>query len=164
MASYISDMWSLVTQGELQGIWFWGATYTFLVCGYSMAYQIRIRSWPSTTGTLHDASIAKFGSTKQNPSDQEYQVNALYSYWVSNHHYEGHRVSAWIILTNNNLRVLLKKQLSEVKPGPAGLVDVFYNPNHPGKSFLLRPSITGIWITLVLGITPCVAYLHKYYI
>lgn len=157
-------MWSLATQGELQGIWFWSATYAFFVCGYSIVYQLRIRRWPSTVGSLHNASISKFGFRKKTTSEQEYHAKARYSYSVSNQNYVGHRISPWIVLTTHNLKVILKKQLSAIRPTATGSVDVFYDPNRPGKSFLVPPGKLGIWITFVLGIGPSVAYLHKYYL
>jgi hypothetical protein len=157
-------MWSLAIQGELQGIWFWAATYTFLVCSYSTTYQIRIRKWPRVVGSLDNATISPFGYTKQNPAEQEYRARARYFYRVSNQNYEGHRVSPWIILTNNNLRSILKRQLSAIDVDATGKVHVLYNPNRPSKSFLLPPSKVGIWFTFTLGALPYVAYLHRYYL
>jgi hypothetical protein len=157
-------MWSLATQGELQGIWFWAALYTFLVCGYSTAYQLRILTWPRTIGSLHNVAISKFGYPRQAKAEQDYHAKARYSYSVSNHHYEGHRISPWVIVTNHNLRGLLKKQLSAIRSNDTGMVDVFYNPNRPGKSFLVLPSKLGVWITFMLGVVPSVAYFHNYYL
>jgi len=161
--SYLSNMWSLAIQGELQGMWFWSATYAILVCGYSIVSQLKIRSWPGTRGLLTKASVSKFGYTQYATSDQEYRADAHYSYTVANQDYEGRRVSPWIIVVSHNLRFILKMQLSAVKPTSTGMVEVFYNPNRPEKSYLIQPSKLGIWVTFMLGVGPTIAYVHRYY-
>ncbi len=67
------------------------------------------------------------------------------------------------MLTNNNLQGILKKQLAAIKANETGEVEVFYNPNRPNKSFLVLPSTLGILFTLMLGITPSIAYIFKFY-
>lgn len=156
-------MWSLALQGELQGIWFWSATYAVLVCGYSVAYQFSIRSWPSTLGSLNEAIVARFGYSQRVTSDQEYRAETFYSYSVSNQKYRGRRVSPWIIVASHNLRFVLKKQLSGVKSDSNGMVDVFYKPNRPEKSFLVKPGIAGMGVTFVLGSVLAIAYLFRFH-
>jgi hypothetical protein len=44
MFEYIQTIWVLALQGERQGIWFGAAVYTFLICEYSVLFQLLIRS------------------------------------------------------------------------------------------------------------------------
>lgn len=155
-------MWTLATQGQIQGIWFWAAIYTFAVCAYSAAYQVRIRNWPSTTGSLQHATVARFGINERNLSSQNYEADTRYSYEVSNIQYEGSRLSPWVLMASHNLRVLLRWQLSSIRSGPAGEVDVFYNPKNPAKSFLIVPSKLGILITFLVSVLPGALYFYQY--
>lgn len=164
MASYMADMWSLALHGELQGIWFWAALYAFLMCGYSVVYQLRVHRWPSTSGMLHNVSIEIFGYTESVKSEQEYRVDAHYTYRVAGQDYAGRRVSPWIVLVGPGLEWILRKQLAAVNTSATGAVQVFYNPKRPAKSFLVLPSKLGVWITLVLSLVLGLGYLHRFYL
>ncbi len=79
MIEYISDIWNLAVDGGKQGVLFFAALYTFLVCLYSFIRQILIRRWPVTKGVLKNASLSKHGAQRLVLSDQEYKVDSLYS-------------------------------------------------------------------------------------
>ena len=155
-------MWSLALQGETQGVWFFGALYALAACGYSSAYQLRIRSWPSTIGVLHSASVKVFGYRPNDRSETQYKAQACYSYGVSDASYEGHRVSPWLLLSN--MPGLLGRQLSGIQRDPSGAVQVYYHPKRPAKSFLVLPGKLGLVVTLALGLLPLLGYLNRYHI
>ena len=156
-------MWDSASRGDLEGIWFWASAYVFLVCGYSVIYQIRVRRWANTIGSLHHATVSKFGSTDQNPSEQSYHADTHYTYTIQGKNYSGHRVSPWLMLTNNNLRALLRRQLKGIESTPSGEVKVFYNPKTPKKSYLVLPGKWGIGLTLLLSSLPGIGYLFRYH-
>ena len=105
--NHSQQMFRLATEGQTQGVFYWAAMYAFLVCSYSLWFQIRTRRWPSTTGMLEELGIKKFGATVNLPSNQEYVGKALYTYSVSGTQYEGSRISPWVIVVSHNARFLL---------------------------------------------------------
>ena len=161
MISYLHEMWHLASSGQLQGIWFWAAVYVFLACLYSVSYQLRVRSWPSTPGTLHRARISEFGAPELIRSERIYHADTSYTYTIKGAEYTGHRVSPWILLTN--MTALLNYQLKKISSNENGKVKVFYKPGKPQKSYLLLPGIIGLGITFLLGILPAIGYFVRFY-
>lgn len=161
---YFQDMWQLAIQEETQGVWFWAALYTLIVCAYSLTLQIRTRYWPFTPGQLVESGVEKFGPTARLKSDQDYNSKALYRYKVSGATYEGTRISPWIFVASHNARIVLEKQLSSIQRLPDGKVKVFYNPNKPKKSFLIIAGKMGIFITLSIAILPLISFYLKYHV
>ena len=162
MIEYISDMWNLAVDGGKQGVLFFAALYTFLVCLYSFIRQILIIRWSVTKGVLKNASLSKQGAQRLVLSDQEYKLDSLYSYKVGDIHYQGTRVSPWIIIASHNAKFLLEKQLSGITNNEDGTVNVLYNPNNPHKSYLIQPGVIGMAVTLAIAILPVVLYLIEY--
>lgn len=161
MLTYLQEMWYLATQGHLQGVWFWAAFYTFLVCAYSVSYQLRVRNWPSTLGTLQRARISEFGAPELVRSERVYHADTSYTYTIQGDEYTGHRVSPWIILTN--MTALLNYQLKRISSTENGKVKVFYHLHKPQKSYLLLPGMIGVGITLVLSLLPAIGYYLRFY-
>ncbi|WP_277253409.1 DUF3592 domain-containing protein [Neptunomonas phycophila] len=160
---YCSEMWQLAIAGEPQGIFFWAAIYTFVVCLYSTIFQCLTRRWPSTQGQLMDAGVNTFGGRNVYRADTEYISKAVYRYTVSDNDYEGKRVSPWVIVTNHNAKGILNKQLSGIQRLPNGKVRVFYKPSNPKKSFLILPSKIGIGFTFATSVLPLILFYVKYY-
>jgi len=160
---YIQDMWQLAINAEVQGIWFWAALYTFIVCVYSLIFQIRTRYWPFTPGKLSEFRVEKFGPTDLVKSDQDYKSKALYKYKVSDVVYEGTRVSPWVFVVSHNARIILEKQKSYIQCLPNDNVKVFYNPDNPQKSYLIIAGKASIYITLLISFLPLISYYFKYY-
>ena len=158
---YFSSMWSLALEGETQGVWFWAAMYAIAACGYSLFFQLRVRSWPSTTGELKQAGVEVFGFRPNDRSDTMYAAKSSYTYGVSDETFEGSRISPWVVLTN--VQSLLRSQLSKIQYDASGAVVVFYHPRRPAKSFLVLPGKLGLLVTVVLGLLPLVGYLNRYY-
>lgn len=159
---YIQHMWDLALQGDKQGIWFWVAVYAFLICGYSVVFQLLIRTWPSVKGQLVDLGLDKFGGAMI-LSDQDYIAGALYTYQIEGKSYQGKRVSPWIIVASHNAQFVLKKQLSKVETYPDNRVKVFYKPSNPAKSWLILPSKLGIVITILISLLPAYSYWLEFY-
>ena len=162
MFDYIQQMWDLALQGETQGVWFWVAVYAFLICGYSVVFQLLCRTWPSTKGQLISIGLDKFGRAMV-LSDQDYKTNALYTYQVKGKSYQGKRVSPWVIVASHNAQFVLKKQLSKVETYPNNQVKVFYKSSNPAKSWLILPSKLGIVITIAISMLPAFGYWLEFY-
>lgn len=128
-------MWQLAISGQTQGIWFWAALYAFIICVYSLIFQIRTRYWPCAQGELAEFGIEKFGATNWVKSNQDYASKALYKYSVSGIAYAGRRISPWVFVVSHNVRIILEKQMSSIQRFPDGKIKVFYNPNNPKKVF-----------------------------
>ena len=163
MINYLQDMWQLAAQAELQGIWFWAATYAAVICVYSLVYQLRIRSWPSTEGELVEAGVQKFGATDLIKSDQDYVSTALYRYRVRGQQFTGKRVSPWIIIASHNARFVLNRQMSSIEHTDGGKLRVYHHPRKPHKSFLIKPGAVGLLITALAGALPMILYLYEYH-
>ena len=161
---YFQDMWQLAIQGQAQGIWFWAALYTFVVCVYSLIFQIRTRHWPFTLGELAEIGVDKFGATDLVKSNQDYAAKALYKYNVSGVVYDGTRISPWIFVVSHNAKFVLEKQMSSIQRFPGEKVKVFYKPNNPKKSYLIIAGKAGISITLLISALPLILFYFKYHV
>lgn len=159
---YIQGMWQLALDGQAQGIWFWAALYAFVVCVYSLIFQIRTRYWPFTPGELADFGVEKFGETDWVKSNQDYASSALYKYNVSSVAYEGTRISPWVVVVSHNARFVLEKQMSSIQRLPDEKVKVFYNPHNPKKSYLVIAGKGGIFMTLLICALPLISFYFKY--
>jgi len=132
--------------GQFEGIFAIVFFALSFACAYSVTYQLRIRSWPSTTGKLLKAATEEFGATEIVPSDVDYVNSVAYEYAVDGTVYIGKRFSPWTVVATHNLKSLLERQLGDLAPGNA--VRVIYNPRKPGLAFLRRPGPIGILVTI----------------
>ena len=162
MSLYLKEMWHLASRGELEGIWFWASVYAFVVCLYSVVYQMRVRRWPGTTGKLNRAAVTEFGAPALTRADREYRADASYTYTVNGNEYSGHRVSPWIVITN--MPGLIGRQLDKIDASKSGSVTVYYNPGKPQKSYLVLPGRTGIGVTLILGSLLAVGFFFRFHV
>lgn len=160
--SYFSEMWQLAIEGEAQGVFFYAALYILVVCLYSFIRQIQTRYWPFVEGEIIDIAVEKFGATDQIRANQDYISKALYKYQISGVIYDGTRISPWIFVASHNAKLILEKQLSSIQTLPNGKVKVFYNPSNPKKSFLIIAGKIGVFITLLIAISPLVLFYLKY--
>lgn len=160
--NYFQQMVDLASEGELQGVWFWASCYMLVVCLYSAYFQIRTRFWATTVGNIHNLGLKKFGISND-LSEQQYRGKALYSYSVNGQTYEGTRISPWVFVTNYNAKGLLLKQLAGIDMPTKDTVTVYYNPNKPQKSFLLKASKFGILVTLISAVAPFLGYVSRFY-
>lgn len=155
--------WSRVMEGDRQSILLLVSLYCFLVLGYSTIYQCRMRRWPSTTGHL-----ANFGKKVFEPSasrsDTTYRPNALYEYYVNGKQYQGKRVSAWIVVASHNAKGILDWQSRGVERVGDDQVRVFYNPENPSKSVLIKPGQAGLAMTVLGAVLPLGLHLYHYYL
>lgn len=161
---YFQDAIKSAANGETQGIFFLCAVYALLMLIYSLIYQIRVSRWPSTTGTLHLGTIEKWGTRELLKANQQYKVAALYTYSVNGTKYQGKRVSPWIIIASHNARFLLKRQLNQAQMQSGNEVTVFYHPSKPAKSWLVKPGVKGMILTLILALLPMALYLSRYHV
>ena len=159
---YIEVMFQLALNGNTQGIFFWAAVYVFLVCLYSLVYQLRINRWPGVIGKLTNIGVQKFGSTARTIAEQDYVAGSCYQYQVDETRYQGSRVSPWSVVASQNMRRILVMQLKSVGKLPDNQVTVYYNPRKPEKSFLIKPGLKSQLFTAVLTCLPIVLYWLKY--
>ena len=160
---HVQSMWQLLWQGNEQAMVFWGASYLGLVGLASLIYQVRVRRWPSTRGVLARADLATWGGPTWARSDQQYRLDGLYRYQVAGQAFQGHRVSPWVMVASHNARFLLKQQLKGVNRHPDGSVTVYFNARRPGKSYLIRPGLPGILVTLVVAVGPMAYYWTRFH-
>ncbi|WP_077340242.1 DUF3592 domain-containing protein [Pseudocolwellia agarivorans] len=162
MIEYTINMWELAAEGDKQGVLYFVVIYALVVCLYSLIRQVLIKQWPVTKGVLQNASVKKSGDAELIVSEQNYKVDSLYTYQVCEKEYQGTRVSPWIIVASHNAKSLLTKQLSYIQKNEDGTVNVFYNPKKPKKSYLVKPGLFGMVVTLALAVLPLFLYLHEY--
>ena len=163
MIEYTVAMWELASNGDKQGVLFFVAVYMLLVVGYSLIFQLRVRSWPSVKGVLIDEKMEVMMPDVLQ-SEQNYRVSALYNYRIAEKAYEGSRVSTWTVVASHNMRFLLKMQLDKIKKTGDTGVTVYYKPNKPVKSYLIKPGFTGLIVTFALVITPISFYFYEYHL
>ena len=160
---HVQTMWHLLWQGNEQAVVFWGAIYLGLVGFASLIFQVHVRGWPSTNGVLVHADLAPWGGPTWARSDQQYKLDGLYRYQVDGQTFEGHRVSPWVVVASHNARFVLKQQLKGVDRRPDGTVTVYFNARRPHKSYLVRPGLAGIMVTLVVAVGPLGYYWSRFH-
>ena len=162
MIDYVMDMFALAVDGDTQGILFFICLYTLVTCGYSVFFQLRVSRWPQVKGTLLQGGVSKIGGTEPVRSNQEYVASALYEYIVDGTLYQGKRVSPWVMVASHNAKFLLEKQMRGVHRYADGGVRVFFNPNNPKKSYLIKPGTIGMVFTVTLAVGPMLLYGYSY--
>lgn len=158
MIDYIKAMFDLALDGDKQGFLFFICLYALVVCGYSVLFQLRVARWPEAKGALLQGGVSKIGGTEPVRSNQEYVASALYEYSVDGTLYQGKRVSPWVMVASHNAKFLLEKQMRGIQRDADGGVSVFFNPNNPKKSYLIKPGKLGIAFTLSLAVGPMLLY------
>ena len=156
-------MWHQLWQGDLQAMVFWAAVYCGVLGIVSLVYQLRIRTWPSTRGVLAQEGVVQWGGAEWVKSEQQYKLKASYQYQVDGRTFEGHRVSPWVMVASHNARALLEAQRKGLERHADGTVSVFYNPRRPGKSYLIRPGLAGLLVTLCLIVGPAFFYWGRFH-
>ena len=159
---YFYTMFEMAKAGEKQAIIFFIALYCFLIMSISLFGQWRMRQWPSTIGKLITAGTRVFGAHDLSPSDTQYRANALYEFEIRGKKYQGKRVSPWIFITNKNASAILEHQLNSIDR-QGDRVRIFYNPDNPKKSTLLKPGWFGICVSIAIWIGPLIGYWISYY-
>lgn len=158
MQKYFINMFELAKSGNAEGILFFIAAYAFVMCMYSLWYQIRVSTWPSVVGQLLENSTSKFGhSTIQ----QSYTANALYTYTVDGQEYTGKRVSAWVVTSNT--KFVLDQQRKHIEIIANDRVKIYYNPRNPAKSFLIVPGMFSKLFTFSIAVLPAILFYMKYH-
>lgn len=163
MIEYAITMWNLAANGNKQGVCFFASIYAFLIVGYSVIFQLRVRAWPSTVGELIDAQIQLMTSSAHR-SEQTYSASALYTYRVGANKYDGRKVSTWVVMASRNVRGILQMQLDHIQKVGADGVIVFYNPKKPAKSVLMKPGMAGVVLTFAIAVVPVMVYYHAYHV
>ncbi len=148
--------------GDRQSMLLIAAVYMLLVCGYSVLYQVRMSRWPGVSGKLRHLEVELFGARERALPNRQYYSDALYEYSVGGSSYENSKISPWVMVASHNARFLLHRQLRKVAAGPEGEVTVYYNPQRPHKSILIKPGPVGQLVTAALGIAPLVLYVSRY--
>ncbi len=154
----IHSFFEKLLDGDKQAILIAASTYFILMGLMSLIYQLRVKSWPMTVGTLETAEISRWGVPRP-PSDQTYATKVEYTYTVNGEHYTGKRLSPWQIFVTYNLKFVIKWQMSRIIKTSADEVTVFYNPASPDKSYLIKPNTTSIITTIILFGLPAVLLL-----
>lgn len=160
---YTQAMWQQLWQGDVQAILFWAVVYCGVVGLASLVFQLRIRSWPAAPGVLAKEGVERWGGPRWVKSDQQYSLKSSYVYRVEGLVYEGRRVSAWVVVASHNARAVLHAQLKGVQRHADGTVSVFYNPKRPEKSYLIKPGVPGLLITLSIILGPMLYYWNRFH-
>ncbi len=161
MEQYFTDMWQLLQDKDPQGFLFFGALYAFLMCSYSLIYQIRLNKWPGVECEITEQGLSRSGAA-QIPAEQNFVLKTLYSYTVDNITYKGHRISPWYMVASYNARRLLLQQKKYFTYSTSGKLIAFYNPKNPKKSFLIKTGVKSQFITFLIGIALPAVYIFRY--
>ncbi len=130
-----------------------------LAAVYSFLYQLRIRMWPSTRGRLLAADVQRL----YDPTPPRSAMTRVeYEYEVQGRRYRGHRYSPWQMRASGTAIALLEKQMQDVREEGKGGIPVYYDPRNPARSFLKRPGIFGLLVTVAyiaaMAALPMVVY------
>lgn len=162
--AYVSEMWASASGGERQGVLFFAALYGFLTCSWSALQQVRIRRWTSVRGRLIDHGIGMFGARTSLAADRTYAVRALYEYEVDGRIYSGSRLSSWIVLASRNARAVLRLQMRGIETFEDGGVTVHVHPRDPARSYLIKPGMFGLLLTVTIAAGLPLLYALDYHV
>ena len=163
LQAYVQEMFELARTGDKQGVIFFIGLYTFLVCSYSLIFQIRINGWSETIGSMAKEGVAKFGPNDIIRSHQDYRYKALYQYRVDGKEYQGSRVSPWVMIASHNARSVFALYKNSIHRHPGNKVSIYYNPKNPKKSYLIKTGIKSQAFTMMIALAPFVFYWFEYY-
>lgn len=146
MIAYLQQMLDLALGKELQGIHFWATVYVLFVLAGNLLYVYRVRRWPHTRGQLLRLGLQPLGAPEIGSTTQDYVPRALYTYQVAGHDYQGEAISVWKIAASGVLRGAASGLPRQIEADAHGTVTVYYHPQRPEKSVLLRPG----WLSLAI--------------
>jgi Protein of unknown function (DUF3592) len=115
---------------------------------WSLFFQYRVWNWPYTYGELLGSEVKAVGGKEWAKTDQDYHAVVDYRYQVNGIEYAGNRLSAMAMVASHNAKALLARQLKGVE-FQEDQVKVYFNPENPKKSFLIRGSLTQVVVTLI---------------
>lgn len=148
----MQTFWADLLDGERYAILATCLAYVFVIGIMSIIGCLRIRRWPHTIGTLvEDGVSTSIGS----PSERMSSARVRYKYSVADTDYTGKRLSPFVVAaTGTKIAEWQKRGIQKLG---GDLVTVFYNPARPEKSYLIRPSLTGISGVFLLFTTVAIA-------
>ena len=128
----------------------------------SLLSDARLRKWPSVAGVILDSAVRMRTTSRpgsgihRTGGRPEYVVEVRYSYEVSGIAYTGDRISNHPLV----------QTLSDVTDAPAGWIlalreryapgtraQVYFDPDHPERSYLLFRAVTGLWLLGLCSVT-----------
>ena len=162
MLDYLRQMFTLLFEGQRQGVLFFMVLYVSVVCLFSLGRLVRIRRWPGVQGELLARGARPIGADLL-PSQRDHIPWARYRYEVDGVGYEGRCVSPWQF-SGSGLAAgapLLQTRLIPVQAG--GRVTVYHDPRRPQRAYVLRPGWPGMAFLLVLATVPVALYALHYH-
>ena len=154
----LKELATSALDGDAQSILLIFGLYFLVMCAFSVRYQLRVKAWPQTQGKILHSRLEHVAGFEWDPADKSYATDALYEYQVDGRIYRGKKVSPWVMVASHNAKFILQKQLSRIKVGPGNEVPVYYNPNNPSRSVLIKPGYLGIHLTVLVGLLPLALY------
>jgi hypothetical protein len=156
---FIELLISQIQEGNKFTITLGVSSFCTLATLWSLFYQYRVWNWPFTYGVLLGGEVKAVGGREWAKTDQNYHAVVDYRYKVNGIEYAGNRLSAMAMVASHNAKALLAKQLKGVEY-QGDQVKIYFNPENPKKSFLIRGSLTQVIVTLVgFGISFSIALL-----
>lgn len=126
----------------------------FLVCGlYVLLRNHRVRQWPYATGSMLKKHIGTGYkdiddlTAYDHTFDPQITAYVKYEYSVGSRTYTGDRLSYTLMSGNPIVHKLLLKQFSQIEYFPNGDLKVFYKPENPVRSVLIKPG----WFSDCMG-------------
>jgi hypothetical protein len=148
--------------------WGFGGIATFiglagvLLTAWNIKQDRASESWPLVTGKIITSRIgsstthsSRGGASKMSSSDTDYSVELRYIYEVEGQTYQGHRLRFGS--NSHDKRSDAQKEQRQFPEGKK--VPVYYNPEKPGRSVLVRGTssnwgqLIGLSICLLVGLT-----------
>jgi hypothetical protein len=134
----MANFWTDLLDGERYAVLSAYIAYVLLIGAISIVACLRIRRWPHTTGTLSEDGFERM----DHASDRMYAARVRYEYTVNGIPYTGTRLSHFIIHASG--RKIARWQKGGIQRYENDRITVFYNPNRPQKSYLIKSEWTSI--------------------
>jgi hypothetical protein len=138
------------------------AVYVLIIMTGTAIHLHCIAQWPSARGQLLHSTTRALGGCNVVQSRQDFIPEVRYEYEVNGSTYTGTRLSPWQVSASWNLRFLLALRLRRVARSSDDAVTVYYHPQRPHRSYLLRSGPMTRWITLLAGFLPLGLYWARY--
>jgi len=150
---YLRMMWSLALRMEPQGLHFWSTAYVvFVLCG-SLLHAVRVRRWPHTEGRLRSLGVRPFGCPNRTQRTSTMcPTPSMTTSW-------GTRITRDARSPSGRCRPPAScggsaaAIIRQVRVGAFGEVRVYYHPQKPHKSLLVRPGWPSLaWPCAAIGL------------
>ena len=155
MTEYLQKSFDMAFSNGLQSLHLGATLYVLTILLSSIWYVARVRAWPSAEGHLLRDQPRSLTTLQHGADREELASYARYRYSVNGSSYEGVQVSLWKGATFWATQSAIRHLPRQAQQTSTGNILVYFNPNRPERSLIVRPgwgSIAVLWSLSILTV------------